>query len=164
MSPVQSEGHSHHNHEHQQSLNKTAAQATLHCMTGCAIGEVLGMVTGTFFAIGNLQTVFISILLAFLFGYSLTMMPLLKQGLPFIKASQLALVSDTASITTMEIVDNILMLFIPGAMSAGLLTFTFWGSLVLSMIVAGLCAFPVNRWLISQGTGHAKVHQYHQAH
>jgi hypothetical protein len=144
----------------EQSLNRTAWSATLHCLTGCAIGEVLGMVIGTALGWGNGATIALAVVLAFFFGYGLTLLPLLKaMGLG--TAAKLALASDTASITVMEIVDNIIMLVIPGAMTAGLNSLLFWGSLALSLAVAAVAAFPVNRWLISRGMGHAVVHAFH---
>jgi hypothetical protein len=143
------------------SLNRTAWSATLHCLTGCAIGEVLGMVIGTWLGWANAATIVLSIVLAFFFGYVMTMQPLLGSGLPFRRAVGLALASDTASITTMEIVDNLIMLVVPGAMNAGLDSITFWVSLLISLVLAGLAAFPVNRWLIARGRGHAVVHAYH---
>jgi hypothetical protein len=143
------------------SLNRVAFSATLHCLTGCATGEVLGMVIGTALGWGNWPTVAISVVLAFAFGYSLTMMPLLRAGLSFGAAAPLALASDTLSITVMEIVDNSVMLLVPGALDAGLGDPLFWGSLAFSLVVAGAAAFPVNRWLISRGKGHAVVHAYH---
>lgn len=146
------------------SLNRLAFQATTHCLTGCAIGEVLGMVVGTALGWGNAGTVVLSIVLAFLFGYGLTMLPLLRGGLAFGSVVGLALASDTASITIMEIVDNAIMLVIPGAMDAGLADPLFWGSLALSLVVAGAAAFPVNRWLIARGRGHAVVHRHHGHH
>jgi hypothetical protein len=158
--------HSHHHHQHQQhahgpSLSRTAWSATLHCLTGCAIGEVLGMVIGTALGWGNVATIALAVVLAFLFGYVLTLRPLLGAGLPFGQAARLALASDTASITTMEIVDNAIMLVIPGAMDAGLSSALFWGSLVLALAIAAVAAYPVNRWLIARGRGHAVVHAYH---
>ena len=152
-----SSAHSHHN-----NLNRTALSATIHCMTGCSIGEVSGMIIGSLLLLSNWATVFISVVLAFIFGYSLTMIPLLKAGLPLTKAMSLAFASDTASITIMEIVDNLLMLVIPGAMAAGLASGLFWGSLLVAILIAGVVAFPVVRWLIARGKGHAVVHQYHQ--
>jgi hypothetical protein len=163
--------HSHHDHsthdhsDHElhavQSLNRLAVSATLHCLTGCAIGEVLGMVIGTALGWGNVATILLAVLLAFLFGYALTMIPLLRSGMPVRRAIGLALAADTVSITIMEIVDNAIMLIIPGAMEAGLDSLLFWGSLGFALIVAGIAAFPVNRWLISRGRGHAVVHGYH---
>jgi len=148
--------HEHHDH----SLNRTAWSATLHCLTGCAIGEVLGMVIGTWLRWDNSATVAISVVLAFFFGYSLTLLPLLK-AVGVTTALKLALASDTASITVMEIVDNLIMLVIPGAMNAGLDSFLFWVSLVLSLAAAAVAAFPVNRWLIARGRGHAVLGAHH---
>ena len=157
--------HSHHTHAHHAaagapSLNRTAWSATLHCLTGCAIGEVLGMVIGTALGWSNGATIAIAVVLAFVFGYALTLLPLLK-AMPAGAALKLALAADTASITIMEIVDNAIMLVIPGAMDAGLATLLFWGSLAFALAVAGIAAFPVNRWLISRGRGHAVVHAHH---
>jgi Domain of unknown function (DUF4396) len=148
-------------HAPARSLNRTALSATVHCLTGCAIGEVVGMVLGTTLRLGNWTTVGLSIALAFLFGYSLTLLPLLRAGLALKTAGSLAFASDTASIALMEIVDNLIMLYIPGAMDAGLSSLLFWGSLVASLIVAGIAAFPLNRWLVSRGMGHAVLHAYH---
>jgi len=164
--------HTHHHPQHQQmahsapatSLNSLAFSATVHCLTGCAIGEVLGMVIGTALGWGNTATIALAVVLAFLFGYALTMLPLLRSGLAFGVAVGLALASDTASITIMEIVDNAIMLVIPGAMDAGLSDPLFWGSLAVALVIAGAAAFPVNRWLIARGRGHAVVHQYHGHH
>jgi hypothetical protein len=143
------------------SLARTAFSATVHCLTGCAIGEVLGMVIGTALRWSNPATVAISVVLAFFFGYALTMRPLLRSGLAFAAAAKLALAADTISITIMEIVDNAIMLVIPGAMEAGLGTALFWVSLAFALIVAGASAFPVNMWLIKRGRGHAVVHAHH---
>jgi hypothetical protein len=143
------------------SLNRTALSATLHCLSGCAIGEVAGMVIGTALGLGNLQTIALAITLAFASGYALTMLPLLRAGLPLGNALRLALLADTASITIMEIVDNLVMLAIPGAMDAPLSSGLFWGSLAFSLAVAGAVAFPVVRWLIARGKGHAVVHAHH---
>jgi hypothetical protein len=143
------------------SLNRLAVSATIHCLTGCAIGEVLGMVIGTGLGWSNGETVAIAIVLAFLFGYGLTMLPLLSAGLAFGSAVKLALAADTASIVIMEIVDNAIMFVIPGAMEAGLKSPLFWGSLALALVIAGAAAFPVNRWLIARGRGHAVVHEHH---
>ena len=143
---------SHHHHaETGASLNSIAFSATVHCLTGCAIGEVLGMVLGTAFAWSNLATIVVSVLLAFLFGYGLTMMPLLRSGMAFGAAVGVALSTDTASIATMEVVDNAFMLIVPGAMTATLASPLFWISLAVSLVLAGAAAFPVNRWLISRG-------------
>jgi Domain of unknown function (DUF4396) len=147
--------------EPQASLSRLAFSATWHCLTGCAIGEVLGVVIGTILGWGNLQTIVLAIVLAFLFGYSLTMVPLLRAGLAFAAAVPLALASDTLSITVMEIVDNAIILVIPGAMEAGLSDVLFWGSLAFSLVIAFWAAFPVNRWLIARGKGHAVIHAHH---
>src|ERR687898_1966345 len=143
------------------SLGRTAFSATVHCLTGCAIGEVLGMVIGTALRWSNPATVAISVVLAFFFGYALTMRPLLGSGLAFAAAARLALAADTISITVMEIVDNAIMLVIPGAMEAGPRSALFWGSLVVALGIAFVAAFPVNYWLIRRGRGHAVVHQHH---
>ena len=143
------------------SLNRLAFAATVHCLTGCAIGEVLGMVIGTALSWRNLATVVLSVVLAFFFGYALTVRPLPQAGIATGTVLRLAFASDTASIAIMEVVDNALMLVIPGAMQAPLDSGLFWWSLVLSLLLAASAAFPVNRWLISRGRGHAVVHQYH---
>jgi len=145
----------------QNSLNRTAWSATLHCLTGCAIGEVLGMVIGTAFAWGNVSTVVLSVALAFFFGYALTIRPLLASGMTLAAAARTALAADTASITVMEIVDNAVMLAVPGAMGATLSSPLFWGMLAASLALAAVAAFPVNRWLIARGRGHAVVHAHH---
>jgi hypothetical protein len=146
------------------SLNRLAFSATAHCLTGCAIGEVLGMVVGTALGWGNIATVALAVALAFFFGYSLTMLPLLRSGLALAAVLPLAFASDTLSITVMEIVDNLVMLAVPGAMEAGPTSLLFWGSLVFALLIAGAAAFPVNRYLISRGRGHAVVHRYHGGH
>src|ERR671920_2380774 len=146
------------------TLNRTAFSATLHCLTGCAIGEVLGMVIGTMFGWGNFATIVLAIVLAFFFGYGLTMLPLLRSGMVLGAALPLAFASDTLSITVMEIVDNLIIVVIPGAMDAGLGSLLFWGSLAFALAVAFAAAFPVNRYLIARGRGHAVVHQYHEGH
>lgn len=148
-------------HRNSESLNRLAFSATAHCLTGCAIGEVLGMVIGTALGWGNFATIALAVVLAFFFGYALTMIPLLRAAIGMTAAIKLALAADTISITIMEIVDNAIMLVIPGAMSAGLTEFLFWGSLAFALLVAGIAAFPVNRWLILRGRGHATLHQYH---
>ena len=153
-------GHDHAAHA-QGSLNRIALSATLHCLTGCAIGEVLGMVVGTALGWGNWATVGLSVVLAFLFGYSLTMLPLVRSGVAVGAAIPVALASDTVSIAIMEIVDNAIVLLIPGAIEAGLADVLFWGSLAFSLLAAGVAAYPVNRWLIARGRGHAVVHSYH---
>jgi hypothetical protein len=150
-----------HRPERTVSLNRLAARATTHCLTGCAIGEVIGMVAGTALAWNNLATVVLAIALAFVFGYTLTLWPLMSAGMRLRSAVGLAFVADTTSIAIMEIVDNGIVLAIPGAMDAGLADLLFWGSLVLSLAIAWLVAFPINRWLISRGRGHAVVHSTH---
>ena len=162
-------GHTHSSREPQDaaaaatapSLNRTAFSATVHCLTGCAIGEVLGMVIGTALGWNNAATIVLAVVLAFFFGYSLTMIPLLRSGLALAAAIPVALAADTISITIMEIVDNAIMLLIPGAMEAGLDNVKFWGSLAVALLIAGAVAYPVNRWLIQRGRGHAVVHEYH---
>lgn len=146
------------------SLNRTAFSATAHCLTGCAIGEVLGMVIGTALGWGNVATIALAVILAFFFGYSMTMVPLLRSGLALATVLPLAFAADTLSITVMEIVDNLVMVAVPGAMEAGLTSLLFWGSLVFALAVAFVAAFPVNRYLIVRGRGHAVVHQYHGGH
>jgi hypothetical protein len=146
------------------SLNRTAFSATLHCLTGCAIGEVLGMVIGSAFGWGNFATIALAVVLAFFFGYGLTMLPLLRSGMALGAVVPLAFASDTLSITVMEIVDNLVIVVIPGAMDAGLGRLLFWGSLAFALAVAFVAAFPVNRHLISRGKGHAVVHQHHGHH
>jgi hypothetical protein len=143
------------------SLNRLAFSATTHCLTGCSIGEVLGMVIGTALGWGNWPTVVLSTVLAFVFGYLLTLLPLLQGGMELGTALTLAFASDTLSITIMEIVDNAVMVVIPGAMNAGLIDPLFWVSLLVSLVLAGLAAFPANRWLIARGRGHALVHEHH---
>ena len=157
----------HQPHEHQEanhqapSLDRTALMATLHCLSGCTIGEVLGMAIGTALGWSNWPTVGLAVALAFLFGYAMTLYPLRRAGMAWGTALGLAFASDTLSMTTMELVDNAIMVMIPGAMDAGLPDPLFWGSLVLSLLLAGAAAFPVNRWLIARGKGHALVHGHH---
>jgi hypothetical protein len=156
-----SEAGAEHHHELPTSgraLDAVALSATLHCLTGCAIGEVVGMVVGTALGFSNWGTVFLSVALAFLFGYSLTSLPLLRAGLALSAVVPIALATDTSSIALMEIVDNAIMLVIPGAMEAGAGDVLFWGSLSFALVVAGVVAFPLNRWLITRGRGHAVLH------
>ena len=154
-----------HHHDHHEmptegaALTAVAISATLHCLTGCALGEIAGMAIGTALGFSNLGTVVISIVLAFAFGYSLTSLPLLRAGLVLAAVIPIALASDTLSIATMEVVDNLVILVIPGALEAGLGDILFWGSLAFSLVVAGAAAMPVNRWLISRGRGHVAVHE-----
>ena len=145
-------------------LNRLAVRATMHCLTGCAIGEVLGMVLGTAWGWTNGQTIALAVLLAYMFGYAFTLWPLLHSGMQLRPALKLAFAADTVSITIMEIVDNAIMLWIPGAMDAGLNSLLFWASLSVALIIAGFAAFPVNRWLIARGRGHAVVHHHHGKH
>jgi hypothetical protein len=141
------------------ALTGVAISATLHCLTGCAIGEVAGMAIGTAAGFSNLGTVILSIALAFVFGYSLTSLPLLRSGLVLTAVIPVAFASDTLSIATMEVVDNAVVVAIPGAIDAGLDSLLFWGSLCFSLVLAGAFAVPVNRWLIARGKGHAVVHE-----
>lgn len=143
------------------SLNRVAFSATVHCLTGCSIGEVLGMVLGTSLAWTNERTIVVSIVLAFIFGYALTLRPLLGEGMAFMSAARLALASDTVSIAVMEVVDNSVMLAVPGAMDAPITAPVFWLALATSLVLAGVVAFPVNQWLIARGRGHAVVHEHH---
>jgi hypothetical protein len=143
------------------ALTRLAVSATLHCLTGCAIGEVLGMVLGTWWGWSDATTIALAVALAFLFGYSLTIWPVLRSGLPLKTAVTVALAADTVSILTMEIVDNAILLVIPGAMEAGLTDPLFWGSLAVALAVAFVVTVPVNRAMIGRGKGHAVVHQYH---
>jgi hypothetical protein len=140
---------------------RLAISATLHCLTGCAIGEVLGMVIGTALGWSDVQTIVLAVALAFVFGYSFTIGPVMRSGLPLRAAIPVALAADTVSITVMEIVDNAVMLLVPGAMDAGLASWLFWGSLAFALAVAFVVTVPVNRWLIGRGKGHAVVHEYH---
>jgi Domain of unknown function (DUF4396) len=142
-----------------QSLNSLAFSATVHCLTGCAIGEVAGMAIGTALGFSDLGTIALAVVLAFLFGYGLTSLPLLRSGMALGTVVPIAFASDTLSIATMEIVDNLIMLTIPGAMDAGLDSLLFWASLAFALVIAGLIAWPVNRWLLARGKGHAVVHR-----
>ena len=141
------------------ALTLVALSATLHCLTGCAIGEVLGMLIGTALGFSNLGTIALAVVLAFVFGYGLTSLPLLRAGMALAAVVPIALASDTLSIATMEIVDNAIVLAVPGAMEAGLGSLLFWGSLSFALAVAFVAAVPVNRWLIARGKGHAAVHR-----
>ena len=154
--------HDHHHHEmptEGRALTGVAIAATLHCLTGCAIGEVTGMAIGTALGFSDLGTVALAVALAFLFGYTLTSIPLLRAGLALGAVIPIALASDTLSIATMEIVDNLVMVLVPGAMEAGLDSLLFWGSLSFALVVAGAVAVPVNRYLIARGKGHVAVHE-----
>lgn len=140
------------------ALTAVAFSATVHCLTGCAIGEVLGMAIGTALGFSNLGTIVLAVVLAFFFGYTLTSLPLLRSGMALAAVVPIALAADTVSIAVMEVVDNLVMLTVPGAMDAGLGDLLFWGSLAFSLVVAGAVALPVNRWLIARGKGHVAVH------
>ena len=158
------EDRDHHHHALPTSgraLDAVALSATLHCLTGCAIGEIAGMVIGTALGLSDWATVALSVGLAFAFGYSLTSLPLLRAGLALAAVVPIALASDTLSIAVMEVVDNAIVLAVPGALDAGLGDVLFWGSLAFALAIAGAAAFPVNRWLIARGRGHAVVHSHH---
>jgi hypothetical protein len=142
-------------------LNRVAFSATVHCLTGCAIGEVLGMVIGTALGFSDLGTIALAVVLAFFFGYTLTSLPLLRSGMALGAVVPIALASDTISIAIMEVVDNAILLLIPGAMDLGLGDPGFWGALAVALLIAGAVAFPANRWLIGRGKGHAVVHRHH---
>jgi hypothetical protein len=149
-------------HAHaEQDLNGAAVAATWHCLTGCAIGEVVGMALATAFGWGNLVQIVLAVVLAFAFGYALTMRPVLATGVGFRQASGIALASDTVSIAIMELVDNVFVWLVPGAIDAGLGDAKFWWSIVLGFAIAFVPAWAANRWLIARGKGHAVVHQYH---
>jgi hypothetical protein len=143
------------------SPTRSAVQATLHCLTGCAIGEILGMVLATALGFGNALSIAVSVALAFVFGYGLTLRPVIEAGVPPRRAVRLAAASDTVSIATMELVDNAFILLVPGAIAAGLADGLFWWSLLLSLVIAFVLTVPVNRWLIVRGRGHAVMHELH---
>jgi hypothetical protein len=143
------------------NTDRMALRATLHCLVGCGIGEVLGLAIGTALGWGNAPTIALAVALAFVFGYAFTFGPLVRGGMALGAAGGVALAADTISITVMEIVDNAVILVIPGAMEAGLGSPLFWGSLALALAVAFVAAYPVNRWLIARGRGHAVAHTHH---
>jgi len=160
------EAHAEHPHHHHhelptegRALSLLAASATLHCLTGCALGEIAGMVVGTALGLSNWATVGLAVAFAFLFGYTLTSLPLLRAGLAFGAVMPIALATDTVSIAVMEVIDNAIIVAVPGALEAGLSDILFWGSLAFSLVVAGLVAWPVNRWMIARGRGHAVLHE-----
>ena len=164
--------HAHHEQHHHtahepaapltgRALTLNAMSATLHCLTGCAIGEVLGMVIGTALGWSDPATIALAVVLAFFFGYALTVRPVMAGGLSFKSAVRVALAADTISIAVMEFVDNAIMVAIPGAMEAGLAHPLFWGSLAFALAIAFVVTVPINRWLIGRGRGHAVVHEYH---
>lgn len=146
------------------SRNALAANATLHCLTGCAIGEILGLMVGTALGLSNLVTIALAVALAFVFGYALSTLPLIKAGLGFFAALSVVFAADTLSIAVMELVDNLVMALIPGAMDAGLVNPVFWLGMIIALSVAFVAAFPVNRYLIDKGKGHALTHQFHEGH
>ena len=159
--------HKHTGHEHTANrpdgpaLTRLAVSATLHCLTGCAIGEVLGLVLATWWGWADAPSIALAVALAFVFGYALTIAPVLRSGLPLRRALAVAFAADTVSILTMEVVDNAIMLAVPGAMAAGLLDPLFWGALAVALAIAFAVTVPVNRALIARGKGHAVVHEYH---
>ena len=164
-SPGQGEHADGHGAEHGggHATNAMAVSATLHCLTGCAIGEILGLVVGTALGLGNLATIAVAIALAFVFGYTLSTLPLLRAGLGAGAALSVVLAADTLSIATMELVDNLVVAVVPGAMNAGLVNPVFWLSMALALTAAFFAAWPVNRWLLARGKGHALTHGYHGA-
>jgi len=157
--------HSHADHDQHDpgDVNRMAASATLHCLTGCAIGEIAGLIIGTAAGLSNAVTIALSVALAFVFGFSLSSLPLLKAGLGVGAALGVVLAADTLSIGTMEVVDNLVMAIIPGAMNAGLVNVVFWVGMMISLTVAFFAAYPVNRYLLQRGRGHALTHGYHGA-
>lgn len=164
IAPEQVADHAHAHHDHEmptegRALTLLSLNATLHCLTGCAIGEVTGIALGTAFGWGDVPTIALAVALAFLFGYTLTSVPLLRAGIAFATVIPIALATDTVSIAVMEFVDNVLLVAIPGAMDAGLGDLLFWGSLSVALVIAFTAAVPVNRWLILRGRGHAVLHE-----
>ena len=145
-------------------LTRSAVRATLHCLTGCAIGEVLGLALATWWGWSNGPSIALAVVLAFVFGYAFTVVPVLRTGMTLRRAVAVALAADTVSILTMEIVDNVVVVAVPGAMDAGLGDALFWGSLAVALVIAFVVTVPVNRALIARGKGHAVVHAHHQAH
>jgi hypothetical protein len=159
---MQTHEHEHHrHHDMQQGTTKLAIRATLHCLTGCAIGEVAGLVIGTAIGLSNAANIALAIILSFIFGYSLSLLPVVRAGVTFKKALLLVLIADTLSIATMELVDNTVMAAVPNAMNAGLTDTLYWTTMAISLVAAFVAAVPVNRWLLQRGRGHAVTHQYH---
>lgn len=156
-------GHDAHAGHDMGNVNKMAVSATLHCLTGCAIGEILGLIIGTAVGLANGWTIALSVGLAFVFGFSLSSLPLLRAGLTFGAALSVVVAADTLSIATMELVDNAVMALIPGAMNAGLVNVVFWVGMMIALTVAFFAAYPVNRYLLQRGKGHALTHDYHSA-
>jgi len=155
--------HAHASSHEETTLTRQAVSATLHCLTGCAIGEVLGLVIATALGWSDLPSIALAVALAFVFGYAFTVTPVMRAGLTFRRALRVALIADTVSILVMEIVDNAVLLAVPGAMDAGLADWFFWGSLAFALAVAFVLTVPVNRAMISRGKGHATVHEYHHS-
>ncbi len=168
MQSHENHDHSHHTessaHTAKSGLNNMAASATLHCLTGCAIGEVLGLVIGTALGLSAGLTIVLAVTLAFVFGFALSTIPLTKAGLSITAALSVVFAADTLSIATMELVDNAVMALIPGAMSSGIVSPLFWVSMPIALTVAYFAAYPVNRYLLSKGKGHALIMKYHQGH
>jgi Domain of unknown function (DUF4396) len=152
-----------HDHHEMGSVNRMAVSATLHCLAGCAIGEIVGLMIGTALGLTNIATIALAIALAFVFGYTLSTLPLLRAGLAIGTALGVVVAADTLSILTMEIVDNLVMAVLPGAMNAGLVNPMFWIGMMIALTVAFFAAYPVNRYLLRRGAGHALTHEYHQA-
>lgn len=151
----------HEHHSHKTSVNSMAVSATLHCITGCAIGEIVGLVIGTILGLSNAYNIALAVTLSFVFGYALSMLPLLQGGMTFKKALSIILVADTFSILTMEIVDNAVMASVPNAMNANLVNPLYWTAMPISLLAAFAAAIPVNRYLLKRGRGHALTHEYH---
>lgn len=145
-------------------MNKMAVQATLHCLLGCSIGEIAGMMLGAHYGLDDLLTVVISIVLAFISGYALSLLPLVRAGMTLSQSMKLVLAADTLSITVMEVVDNAVMYFTPGAMNAGLNDMHFWFSMTIALAIAFIAAYPVNKYLLERGKGHALTHEHHSGH
>lgn len=168
MSTTQDHQHDHqHDHQgdagHDLGSRSMAVSATLHCLTGCAIGEIVGLLVGTALGLATLPTVVLSVALAFVFGFTLSSLPLVRAGLGVLAALGTVVAADTVSIATMEVVDNLVMALLPGAMGAGLVNSVFWIGMTLSLAAAFVAALPVNRWLLARGKGHALTHRFHGA-
>jgi hypothetical protein len=159
---IQHESGNHHDGDasHHTGVNAMAASATLHCLTGCAVGEVLGLIIGTAVGLSSGWTIALAVALAFLFGYALSTLPLLRAGLSIVAALGVVLAADTLSIATMELVDNLVMALIPGAMDAGLANWVFWSGMMVALGAAFVVAYPVNKYLMQRGKGHALTHRY----
>ena len=153
----------HHGGHHDAGVNAMAVSATLHCLTGCAIGEILGLIIGTAAGLSSGWTIVLAVGLAFVFGFTLSSLPLLRAGLGVGAALSVVVAADTLSIATMEVVDNAVMAIIPGAMNAGLVNTVFWVGMMISLTAAFFAAYPVNRYLLQRGKGHALTHEYHGA-